>query len=397
MHVAIDGIIFETQARGGISRIARTIVPMMCDLDPQLDISLYMARAGQLPPPSHPQIRRKRMLPLDSRVFRWTQLTTHQRRGIAISLSAAANQNDIWHSTYYSQPYRWRGPQVVTVHDLIYFLYAELFQSERDEHHRQHVRKVIQDATLVLSISATTAQDTIDHLGISPQKVRVVPLAASQAFHVLQGEKSNRGEDQAIAPAPHSPLASFPADKPFLLYVWQRYGYKNFTTLLEAYARWPQRAEVALVVVSAPWTTQERATIESLKLGDRIHICTNVSDEALNVLYNNAMAFVYPSRYEGFGIPLLEAMAAGCPVIASDIPSSREIARDYPVYFDAADVDALIAALDTVYTHGRDAAPIADGQQIAASYTWEQTASKTLQAYYEVAGMPLPPHLREQL
>ena len=101
-------------------------------------------------------------------------------------------------------------------------------------------------------------------------------------------------------------------------------------------------------------------------------------------LYNQAVAFVYPSLYEGFGIPLLEAMTCGCPIVASRIPSTVEVAGDCPIYFDPAEEDDLVNALDIALSEGRNSERVQAGFEKVKSYSWDKTTAQTLQVYRAV-------------
>lgn len=395
MHVAADGIIFEYQAYGGASRIFRTIMPLMCELDPQLAFSVYQARPSRQRLMPHPQIHRKRLLPLD---HRWLsaggRVDKFYRRSFALSLamSLSMNVNDqrntVWHSTYFTQPLRWAGPKVVTVHDLIMFFYPYYFKQSDGDELRRLMAEVIRTADVVLCVSQTTANDVESYWGVASSKLKVVHLAASPLFKPLSKPSEDKLEVQKAQ-------TMLPTEKPFFLYVGSRPHYKNFALLLDAYSRWPHRHEVDMVLIGGPWGDSERAEVSAKGVMDHLHICTDLNDEQLNVVYNHALALVFPSLREGFGIPLLEAMAAGCPIVASDIPTTREIARDYPTYFDPTQVDSLVAALDKVWLDKPKLTHTLYGQQIAAEFSWEETARKTLQEYYNVLGLETPPTLRD--
>jgi len=123
-----------------------------------------------------------------------------------------------------------------------------------------------------------------------------------------------------------------------------------------------------------------------LGIQNRVHLLTDVDDEELCRLYDQADAFVYPSLYEGFGIPLLEAMACGCPVVASRIPSTIEVAGMCPVYFESAEVESLLAAFDMALSEGRDSERVRSGFERVKSYSWDKTAKQTLEVYYVLSG-----------
>jgi glycosyltransferase involved in cell wall biosynthesis len=122
--------------------------------------------------------------------------------------------------------------------------------------------------------------------------------------------------------------------------------------------------------------------IKELEIQGRILLFTGITDEQLAQLYNQALALVYPSLYEGFGLPLLEAMACGCPIVASRIPSTIEVAGDCPAYFELGNRTSLIAALDIVYLEGADSSRITMGLERAAQFSWDKTAKETLALYH---------------
>ena len=131
--------------------------------------------------------------------------------------------------------------------------------------------------------------------------------------------------------------------------------------------------------------TERQSHLEQrlLDLGvqDNVRLLTNVDDDTLRFLYNRAAAFIYPSLYEGFGIPLLEAMACGCPIVASKIPSTLEVAGDCPVYFEPENVASLVAALDEALIEGTDSGRVQSGLEHVKRYSWERTTKETLEVY----------------
>jgi glycosyltransferase involved in cell wall biosynthesis len=221
-------------------------------------------------------------------------------------------------------------------------------------------------ADKVICISETTRKDVQSYYGIDSAKLQAIPLAYNQDFRRLK----NGGCPQKL-----------PNNRPFLLYVGSRGLYKNFKTLLQAYSVWQRRDEVDLLVVGSDWSDQERRRLADWGCVEQVHLLPAVDDQLLACLYNHAQAFVYPSLFEGFGIPLLEAMACGCPVVASRIPTTVEVANEHPFYFEPTDVDDLLAALDAALFEGRQPARVESGVRRAQQYSWNSTAEKTLQVY----------------
>jgi glycosyltransferase involved in cell wall biosynthesis len=180
-------------------------------------------------------------------------------------------------------------------------------------------------------------------------------------------------------------LETLPTEDPYLLHVGVRSKHKNFRILLAAYSRWARRNECSLVTVGAPFSNQEMQYMQTTGISSRVHLMSDVDDDRLCQLYNGAAAFVYPSLYEGFGIPLLEAMACGCPIIASCIPSTLEVAGECPIYFEPSDSDDLIAAFDTAIAEGRNSERAHLGLRLVQRYSWDETARKTLEIYHALS------------
>jgi len=380
MKLVVDGLIYEKETQGGISRVFNEVLPRMCDMDPSLAVNVFtkQGRVRQAPP-AHRQIVH-RVIPRVESYLRpqrvWTQSLRESGQGLLRRWSMGSGKGALWHSTFYSLPGRWDGRQVVTFHDLGFQRLTHLFNQPDHDKHREQMRRCLWEADIVIAVSEATSRDIQDFYGIDDKKIRVVPLGCSSSFHVL---------DESARPWPA------PKERPFLLYVGHRMCYKNFGVLLEAYGGWRQRKDVDLVVVGGKkWSAEERQQLARFAIAEHVHAVGPVDDVTLARLYNQAVAYVCPSLYEGFGIPLLEAMACGCPVVSSRIPSSRELAGDCAVYFEPTAVDGLVAALDTAVSAGRKSPRIAQGLQRAREYSWDATARLTLAAYREATGSHSP-------
>jgi glycosyltransferase involved in cell wall biosynthesis len=370
LEVIVDGVIFQFQSRGGVSRVFSEILPRMCEQDESLRITLLTreGRAPLQPLPVHPLITRRAVPHLDPylRPGRlWGRYAPAVKR-LMNKLWVGDGAGKIWHSTYFTQPDQWRGAQVVTVHDMIYERYPDRFNEPHDDQFREQKRHAVQDAAAIICVSETTRRDVQHYYGVSSDKTFVVPLAHSATFRPL--ENGATGET-----------------RPYLLYVGRRAHYKNFDLLLEAYSTWSGRDAVDLIVVGdRGWTPDEERHLADLSLGSKVQLLTDVSDEQLRMLYGRAAAFVYPSLYEGFGIPLLEALACGCPVVSSDIPSSREVAGDCATYFELSSSEGLRAAIERVVADGPNETRRAAGIARAATFSWDETARQTLRVYHSV-------------
>ncbi len=382
MEVVVDGIIYQLQPHGGISRIFFEILPRMCRMDDSLHITLL--RDGELrhPLPEHGHIIH-RAIPSVFRYLRprrvWKPVIPLARR-LVHRLWIGRGEGKIWHSTYFTMPERWYGSFVVTVADMVYERFPDLFIGPGEDQFREKAdydkfvaekRGCVLSADAVLCISDTTRRDLQHFYNMNSDRLHVIPLACGDVFRQLEQrhgafEASTRG--------------------PFLLYVGSRAHYKNFEGLLKVYSTWPGRGEVTLIVVGGPWSANEEGRLAELGIRDRVQLLTDVGDETLCHLYNQASAFVHPSLYEGFGIPLLEAMACGCPVVASRIPSTREVGGEIPIYFEPTEVDDLLTAFNIAISEGRNSERVRAGLERARTYSWDRTAAQTLEVYREISG-----------
>ncbi|MBC7078478.1 MAG: glycosyltransferase family 4 protein, partial [Synergistales bacterium] len=175
-----------------------------------------------------------------------------------------------------------------------------------------------------------------------------------------------------------------PTHRPFLLYVGNRRDHKNFSWLVEAFALWRARREVDLVVAGAPWLPAEQDHLRKLGIDGQVHLVTGIDDKHLCSLYNQAAAFVFPSLYEGFGLPVLEAMACGCPVVASRIPSTVEVAGQCPIYFEIDDIPSLHVAFERALSEGRNSVRTRHGLEWVKRYSWDKTAADILNIYHSL-------------
>lgn len=371
LHILLDGRIFEEQPRGGISRIYHETLPRMCMWNDEIGFSILTSGALMQPLPEHPRIQSYNSNVSIHRVLRPQTLFWWFQDELRARLQLRAvpyGQNTIWHATYFQLPSWWRGPKITTVYDLIPETFPHYFNKNYDEIFRRRKRRAVLAADHVICISESVRSEVMERYGLPAGRVTSIPLACGDAFRVLRKEE--------IPP-------DFRVERPFFLYVGMREHYKNFSTLLEAYAAWPSSKEVALLVVGAPWSEDEQRRLRAKGLELNVVLRSDVSDEELCALYNQALAFVYPSFAEGFGIPILEAMACGCPVVASRIPTFMEVARDIPYFFDPLDKDQLLAALDAACSSTQDQA---EREDILSQYSWDRNAHATLQLYQKVAG-----------
>ncbi|MBC8488095.1 MAG: glycosyltransferase family 4 protein [Bacteroidetes bacterium] len=340
----------------------------MCELDNSIHITLLTNRKPLQLLPTHEQITHH-YIPSIERYLRpgrvWKPILPMMRRQV-FKLRLGPKREGIWHSTFFTMPESWVGLKVVTVFDMIYERFPNLYDGLGDEKFRKLKRDCLQDANAVICISETTRQDLQDFYGIDKDYTYVTHLACSDVFRQL--DQSNDQLELTL-------------EKPFLLYVGDRARYKNFNSLMKTYSVWAGRKDVNIVVVGKPWLSSEANNLVQLGIQRNVNLLSHVDDEQLCQLYNKAIAFVYPSLYEGFGIPLVEAMSCGCPIIASYIPSTIEIAGDCPIYFKPDESDDLLNAFNVAIFEGQNSDRVQRGLTCKKKYSWNKTAIQTLDIY----------------
>ena len=288
-----------------------------------------------------------------------------------ITSSLIASKYDIYHPTYYySHRPHVNAVQVVTVYDMIH----ELIESGnvsggklvKNNDISTNKIKTIRDADIVIAISNSTASDIVNILKIDRNKIRVVHLANALDYEIKE-----------------APIFG----TPYILFVGARTAYKNFATLINAFARNKNVNRDFKIVAFGGLKFSNDELLEINKLGLTAKVQHIIGDDiALSNLYKYAKIFVYPSLYEGFGIPPLEAMHYGCPVIAGNTSSIPEVVGDAGILIDPSDIDELSLAIERVLLDNRlRAEMIRKGYEREKHFSWEQTALKTLNVYKEVA------------
>lgn len=367
INLTIDDLIFTLNPVGGIARLYRELISRLVQLDSELHLQILVNQPGGHGFACGPNLDVIRVIPPIEYLLRPRRLWFPVRDAISPLLKSSCARKTpgaIWHSTYYSRVTEWPGKTVVTVYDLAHERFPDLFSSSSDNAFRRQKRRVVAEADFVICISSSVADDVVNILNVDRQRTRVIGLAASDSFF---GPGSAR-----VVELPRSP---------YILYIGDRRHYKNFSLLLNAYQQWQYRRDIRLVVVGRPWTRRELHRIATLGLADLVTLLSQPEDDYLATLYRHAEFFVYPSLIEGFGIPLLEAGATGCPVVASDIPSSKEIAGEFAFFFDPKDESSLHAAMDRALYLGHDRSRLDRARHIAAHYSWDRTARETLDVY----------------
>lgn len=362
MKIFFDYQIFALQRYGGISRyfteLFRFLPEVAAGIDPRIcapfHINAYLdplveGVSGRRIPPFRGQ---HRILPRLNRV--------------ASRICNSRFRPDIFHETYYAHlPQKVCCPRVITVFDMIHERYPELFTGF-DRKIAEIKAAAVVRADHVIAISEATKADVLEMLHLPERKITVIPLAASLEV-------------------PLQPTRL--VGEPYLLYVGLRSPVKNFTGLLHAFAASPLlRSSCRLVCVGGgDFTAEEGRRLQELKVQDLVcHI--SADDGELAALYAYAEAFVYPSFYEGFGLPLLEAMRCGCPVACSRASSMPEIAGDAACYFDPEDEGSIRSVLEHIVEDSTFRGELVKrGCAREQLFSWKKCAEDTYSVYRKLS------------
>jgi glycosyltransferase involved in cell wall biosynthesis len=278
---------------------------------------------------------------------------------------------DIFHPTYYDPyflPYLKGRPFVVTFLDMIHERFGSQFSElAYDGTITEQKRLLANRAERIIAISESTKRDVVELLDINPAKIDVVYLGSSLEPKPLQSADNT-------------------ANDPYLLFVGNRSMYKNFMGLLAAIHPVLKKYKVKILCAGGgQFRQEEKEFIHSLNVDELVEQ-RPINDQTLPVLYQNALAFVFPSLYEGFGIPVLEAFACNCPCIVSNNSSLPEVAGDAALYIDPAIPESMSQAVENVITDATlRASLIEKGREQLAKFSWQRTVDETLQLYQSVA------------
>jgi glycosyltransferase involved in cell wall biosynthesis len=273
---------------------------------------------------------------------------------------------DILHETYYSvNPWGNARYRVVTVHDMIHEIFPVDYKL--DPYLTNAKRATVLRADHIICVSEVTRQDLIRLFGVEDQKTSVVHHGVTV------------NTDETIRPG------KLKSEKPYLLYVGERRGYKNFVQLCRAVSSSSIKNSFDLVAFGGgEFSIDEVAELARLGIISRVHQVSG-DDRLLASYYRGATAFIYPSLYEGFGIPPIEAMSFGCPVVCSNTSSIPEVVGDAAVFFDPKSEDLMRVAIEGLLSNdGLRSEMIRRGYARARQFSWTKCAAETARIYRNI-------------
>lgn len=355
--ILYDNQAFDLQRFGGISRYFCEIMHRLhinYDISVRYSINYYI---------THWSLG-KHQIPLPRFIFKnYRKYFQLKNRELTKRLLQTTSRPYLFHPTYYDPSfleYIGEHPYIITVHDMTheklphYFSDAEIVTKNK--------REVITRANRIIAISENTKKDIVELLHINPDKIDVI-------YHGTSME-------------PFYGRQSLQLPKKYLLFVGDRTPYKNFDRFLKAFSILSQEdKELSLVCTGNRFSKSEKEQLSKLKIENKV-IQIRASDRSLSELYNRAVLFVFPSLYEGFGIPILEAYACHCPVVLSNSSCFPEIAGKAAVYFDPYSERAIAEAIKSVvYNKERRVELIRMGDEQLKLYSWEKAAYQTEESY----------------
>lgn len=260
-------------------------------------------------------------------------------------------KDSIFHSTYYRLPKNKSNKVVTTVHD---FTYEKMATGLPKKIHVWQKKRAILASDHIICVSKNTAKDLQYYYNIPDHKISIIYNGVSDEYFSLHRDSS---------------------DSRSLLFVGSRSGYKNFDLVVDAVKKMP---EFNLKIVGSPLNENELKFLKN-NLNGRFNYIGRLTNKELNVEYNNAFALIYPSSYEGFGIPVLEAMKTGCPVIAVNSSSIPEVVGDAGILLKKISVDELVDAINQIHSIRKEL--INRGLQQAKLFSWDKCYAETLDVY----------------
>ena len=364
MRIGID-LRLPYYQMGGISQYALHLLPALAAVDTSNEYVIVQSRKDARNfAPQQANFARKAA---------WTPCH-HRAEKYALSAEISRFNVDVWHSPDFIPPSFGAKRRVITVHDLNFLYYPQFLTAESRRYYNDQIAWAVEKADVISADSEHTRKDLIERLNVPPEKVHTIYLAANPIY----------AEDYDAAAIAQT-LQTHNLQAGFILFVGTIEPRKNIPTLLKAYRQMRDGGvTVPLVLVGRKgWLADDVfMLIDQLNLREHVHHLTGVFDQPLAHLYHSAAVLALPSHYEGFGLPPLEAMHCGCPVVTSNRGSLPEIVGDAGDLLDADDVDAWATALTMVLAEPEQKkGMIARGYEQAKRFNWRTTAEQTLALY----------------
>lgn len=313
--------------------------------------------------------------------WEWKELGFALPKGwthVRLSWELLQNPPDVFFNPAHEVPlYVGRRTRAVsTVHDLAFLRVPDAYSQRGRQRQLLAVRRAVKRAATLLAVSGTTANDLVELMGVDRAKIVVTPLAVNPDEFVVTDEK----RDEVLRKYRLT-------QEKYVLYVGRLETKKNILTLLRAFGQLKKEMGVGHpleLVLAGKWGYGQEDILRTLNANNNgVRVLGFTPEDDIAALYGGALAFCFPSLYEGFGMPVLEAACAGTPVIAADIPALREVMDDAAIFVTPRDVSGWTAAMRRmVHEPALRAECVRKGEARAHAYAWSETAKKTWEALY---------------
>ena len=357
----------------GIGAYVETLVDRLPWLAPEDEFDFWAHRLARSPLSDAPNVREERVKAEPNSL--WTTFWPQRY--------ADLSQTDLFHSPHNILPRNIPCPTIVTVHDLLplehpALAFIPLSQRLKRWYYVDAVCRGLAKAAAIIVTTTAMADRLNRFVSGASRRARVIPMGVGEEFRLPNDTKSARDRSTRL----------IGDDRPFFLVVGQNAPHKRHTVALKAFA---QAAPGNFRLVFVQRQTERAPLADSareLGLTDRVHWFPHLETDDLIALYQNAFALIQPSLYEGFGLPLLEAMACGCPVIATEMPMFREVVGAAGLFAPVDDVASFAAAMRSLIESAHRSGELREaGIERAAQFTWGKCVDLTLDVYREIAGV----------
>ena len=371
MKVAID-CRYIRERPSGIGSYAEALVEHLPALAPKDQFVFWTHRFARLPLSRAPNASHQ-IVPIEPNSL-WTILWPERY--------ASFDGVDLFHGQNI-MPRNLPCPSVITLHDIMEIEAAHLVDWTVDDSVKRFffpraMWRAVRQATRLIVTTAAMADSVCKTFPAARERIRVTPLAARPGFRPAASEERARKEAANI----------IGTDAPYVLVVGQNSRNKRHRVAIEAFARGAPSTWHLVLVQRQQKERGLRALARRLRIEERVHLLSTLELEKMIVLYQAARLLIQPSVYEGFGLPMLEAMACGCPVIASDLPTLREVLADSAILVKPDDVQGFATALAEVARSTDERGARRDAAIArAAAFSWERCARQTLEVYREAIGV----------
>ncbi len=366
MKVGIDSRLPFYQM-GGISQYILHLLPALAAIDGENTYQIYQSRKDHksYTPENAANFQHKRLYtPCHHTIERWS-----------LGLELLTQRLDLFHSPDFIPPAFGPRKRIITVHDLNFMHFPDFITSESRRYYLDQIEWAVGEADHIIADSDHTRRDLVELLGVGEDRVTTIYLAANPIY---QEKRSQKEIDQV--------LLQYDLAPGFVLFVGTISPRKNVGALLKAYENLQNKTQVIvplILVGGRGWLSDDVfAEIERLSARFDIRHLENVPDYHLSCLYSSAGVLTMPSYYEGFGLPVLEAMHCGCPVISSNRGSLPEVVGDVGVLLEPDDLDGWTSSIgDMLLDEEKRQIAISRGRDQASSFNWDRAAAETLNLY----------------